>query len=45
MSNSEANESPEPTGAALHVFKGREKCVALWLRRAAGSGAIGSALG
>jgi len=44
MSIVELNESPEPTGAALPVFKGRERFVALWLRRGTRSGAIGSAL-
>ena len=38
------NESPEPPGAALPVFQGRDKFAAPWLRRCALTGTIGSAL-
>jgi hypothetical protein len=38
-----ANESPEPTGAALRVSEGRERFAVHWFHRSALSGASGSA--
>jgi len=43
MTLGSANESPEPTGAALSVFDAKASFVACWLCRSAVSGAIGSA--